>query len=72
MEMLLEIIEKYFKDIEGKPVWEWLGIAQSSWSTMKKNGLTDKTTIKLQVFFNVEELNSKQLAEDLIKKYYKK
>lgn len=40
--MLNQVIEKYFKDIEDKPVWEFLGISQVTWSNYKKNGVPEK------------------------------
>ena len=67
--MIPDVLEKYSKDIFGVPVWEWLGIAQVTWSIQKKNGLSKKTKTKIDEHFNAIDMDDKELLLHITKEY---
>ena len=71
--MLYAIIEKYFKDCESQPIHEFLGVDQSYWSQLKKNGKVEKYLKTILDHIGIsEELTPAQIAEEIILKYYSK
>jgi hypothetical protein len=53
--MLIEVIEKYWKDRMDEPIYEWLGITQVTWSQQKKVGIAKKHMKRIYEKFGVKE-----------------
>jgi hypothetical protein len=68
--MLLEVIEKYWKDKEEMPIYEWLGISQVTWCQQKKTKIAKKHMEKIYGHFGFTmESSENELLLHVVKLY---
>ena len=71
--MLFTIIDKYFKDIEGFYIYDYLGITQQAWHHYKKKGcLPLKHSKNLCMYFGHHITDDlEELSLLIIRRYYR-
>jgi hypothetical protein len=69
--MIIEVIEKFWKDKMGMPIYEWLGITQVTWCTQKKTKIAKKHMDKIFEYFDItDELTEYQQVRIITDMYY--